>query len=239
MMAKKMLIFNGSPRKAGTSFRFAETIRDLAEEAGCRGEIFHVIDCFDGKCDFGDVCDKMTQSDILCLVAPLYADTLPYPVLWFLEKLAGEYGNELRGKGFCAVGQHGFPDIAVCGPLLATCQCFAAATGMQWLGGLAYGSGAMLNGTPLTELGRKGEKITAAFKLALDEIIAGQPIGPQPQAMLKQAGAIPRIFYGLIAAYLNSKARKTARELGVGDFISPTYLVNLKTTITTGDGEKR
>ena len=45
---------------------------------------------------------------------------------------------------------------------------------MQFLGGLGYGGGAIINGALLEDLGKKGEKITSGFKLAVDSIVRGK-----------------------------------------------------------------
>lgn len=56
----------------------------------------------------------------IAMITPLYADTLPYVDIWFLEKLMSKCANELRGKSLFAIGQCGFPDITRIDPPLAT-----------------------------------------------------------------------------------------------------------------------
>lgn len=209
----KLLLFNGSPRKNGTSYSFAMTIKKLAEDAGNRAEIVHIIDYFDKKHCLDDLRSKISQADIMALVAPLYVDTLPYPNIWLLEKLAGEFRNELRGKSLFAVAQSGFLDIKVLQPLLATCKFFAQETEMDWLGGLAYGGGSVINGAMMETIGKKGERITQSFKFALADIIAGKPISAKAQETLTEK--IPKILYRPLAAYMNYTIKKTAKEKGI------------------------
>ncbi len=47
---------------------------------------------------------------------------------------------------------------------------------MRWLGGLAYGGGAIIDGIPLKELGKKGERILSVFRLAFQNILRDQKI---------------------------------------------------------------
>jgi hypothetical protein len=222
MNTKKLLLLNGSSRKKGTSYSFSRTIKILAEDSGNTAEIVHVIDFFDGKEDFEHLKALIEKSDIIAMIAPLYADTLPFFDIWLFEKLADEFNHALRGKEFFAIGQCGFPDITRIEPLLNCCRLFAEETGMKWLGGLAYGGGAILNGALLEELDKKGERIILGFKLALDNILKGEKIGTNSQELLTVR--IPKLLYWPLAAYLNNNARKQARQNGNVDYKKKVYL---------------
>jgi hypothetical protein len=119
------------------------------------------------------------------------------------------------------VGQCGFPDITRIEPLLDSCRLFAEETGMKWLGGVAYGGGAIINGTKLEEYGKQGQKIILGFKQALEDVFRGEKIrsSVQEQIIVK----IPGLMLPLLAAYLNSNARKLARQNGV-DYKRKAYL---------------
>lgn len=212
MRNKSLLILNGSPRKQGTSYSFGSTIKQLAESNGHCADIHHIIEYYDRKKSFEDLYGIISKCDVVCLIAPLYVDTLPYPAIWFLEKLHEQFKDILVGKDFFAVSQNGFPDITLFGPILGSCEIFADAAGMNWLGGLAYGGGAIINGAKMEELGKKGQRITSGFKLALDHVFLGKPIPPKAQEIL--AVKIPKILYGPLAAYLNMMARKAGKAEG-------------------------
>jgi hypothetical protein len=222
MNMKRILLLNGSSRKKGTSFSFSRTIKSLAEDRGSTAEIAHVIDYFDGKEDFDHLKGLIEKSDIIAMIAPLYADTLPYHDIWLMEMLAKDFSSELKGKDFFAIGQCGFPDITRIEPLLESSRYFALETGMNWLGGLAYGGGAMLNGALLEELGKKGEKIISGFKAAMDNILKGEEIGSEAQELITLR--IPKFLYRPLAAYLNNNAKKLARENGNIDYKRKVYL---------------
>lgn len=222
MYNKRMLLINGSPRKKGTSYSFSRTIKLLAEKCGGSAEIVHAIDYFDGRADISALKGLIEQNDIIAMVSSLYADTLPYPDIWLMERLASGCSEELKGKAFFAVGQCGFPDITRIEPLLDSCRLFALETGMNWLGGLAYGGGAMLNGALLEELGKKGEKLIKAFSLAVDSVLKGEKIGAEAQELMTVR--IPKLLYRPLVVYLNSNAKKLARESGNPDYKRKVYL---------------
>jgi hypothetical protein len=222
MSEKRMLILNGSSRKKGTSYSFSRTIKMITEEMGNNAEIIHLIDYFDGKESFEGFKNLVLQNDIIALIAPLYADALPYHNIWFFEKVINQCGNELKGKSFFAISQCGFPDITRCKPMLDECKFFAEESGMKWLGGLAYGFGSILNGAHIETLGRKGEKITLAFKLALEDVFKNQKISSKPQKMLTVR--IPRILYRPLAMIANRSIKKNALKQGAKDITAKVYL---------------
>ncbi|NPV71045.1 MAG: hypothetical protein HPY55_10430 [Firmicutes bacterium] len=221
MKAQRLLIFVGSPRKKGTSYSFSQTIKALAEESGHNAEIVYVIDYFDGKQSFDDLKSIVSQSHVIGLVTPLYVDTLPYPVIWFMEQPATNLRNELKGKSLFAIGQCGFPDVTLCGSLLESCRYFAESAQMSWLGGLSYGGGPIINGAPLESLGGKGRRISSALKLALEDVLDGKTISSRAQQLI--AERIPKALYFPLAVFLNYRARKTARSLGT-DLTRKAYL---------------
>ena len=222
MNTKRLLLLNGSPRKKGTSYSFSRTIKKLTEDSGNTAEIIHVIDYFDGREAFEGLKDIILHSDTIAMIAPLYADALPYVDIWFMEKLLGNYSNELRGKCFFAIGQCGFPDITRIEPILNSCRLFAEETEMKWLGGLAYGGGAMINGSLIESLGKKGEKITLGFKLAMQDILQDRKISSKSQELITLR--IPKLLLWSVAAFLNNNARKLARENGNVDYKKKVYL---------------
>ncbi|HYF75037.1 MAG TPA: NAD(P)H-dependent oxidoreductase [Candidatus Nitrosocosmicus sp.] len=222
MSGKKLLLINGSPRKNGTSYSFARTIKLLAEHCGNEAEIIHAIDYFDGKEKIEHLKGLITQSDIVAMSSPLYADTLPYHDIWLLEKLADECANELRGKAFFAVGQCGFPDITRIEPLTDACRFFAEDAGMNWLGGLAYGGGPMINGALLEDIGKKGEKITSGFRLALENVFKGEKIGIDAQELITIK--IPKIMYWPLVILMNQMIKKQARQNGNVNYTKKVYL---------------
>lgn len=222
MNSKKIILFNGSPRRKKTSYSFARTLKKLTEDKGNTAEIINIIDYCEQKQSFEKLREIINQSDIIGLVAPLYVDTLPYPAIWFLEELSNKIKEELEGKSFFAIGQCGFPDIKLIEPLIGSCKCFADKTRMKWLGGLSYGGGAILDGAHMEDLGKKGEKITSGLSIALESIIKEEDIPSKAQDLLTIK--IPKILYRPLAEYLNFNSRRIAKKNGVTDIERKFYL---------------
>ena len=62
MNDKKMIIFNGSPRKKGTSYSFARTIKILAKEKGSKVDIINIVEYFDKEKNFNSLHRILSES---------------------------------------------------------------------------------------------------------------------------------------------------------------------------------
>ena len=213
MNKKKLIILNGSPRRYGTSYSFAKEIKQITENFGNSAEILHIIDYFDKKQSLNEFKNIIYKADIICIVSPLYVDTLPYPVIWFLEIISSQFKNELKNKSFFVVAQSGVLDTMMLQPLLNTCNFFAEELDMKWHGGLSCGGGAAINGKLIENLGKRGKKIKLAFELALKDVFEGNIISPKSQELITLK--IPKSLYTPLAIFLNYMSNKMAKKNGL------------------------
>jgi hypothetical protein len=213
MSNKKLLILNGSPRKKGTSYSFALTIKKIAEQEGNTAEIVHIIEYVEEGKSMESLREKLAESDIIALSSPLYVDCLPHPVIWFFEELHKDFKKELNGKSFFAIAQCAFPYPKLLGTLLGSCRCFAEAVGMKWTGGLGYGGGVLINGKLMENMGKKGEKITDIFRLALKDVYEGKVVHSELQQRF--SGEFPRILARPMAMFLNHSIKSSAKKKGL------------------------
>ncbi len=213
MINQRMILLVGSPRQKGTSFSFARTIKILAEEQGFQVELEFVYPYYEGIKPFSDIQALISVCNTVGMVMPMYIDTLPAPVIWFMEEITRTMKKQLAGKKLFAVAQCGFPDVYLLQPSLESCRLFARSNGMVWLGGVGYGGGAIIDGRFLENLGRKGGNIIKAFRMMVEDIAEGHIIHRRVQQILTVK--IPRFLYGFIAAYLNHRIRKVAVKFGV------------------------
>lgn len=209
---KKMILLNGSPRRKKTSFRFSQAIQKEAEMSGVETEILHIIDAFESPDQLDEIIEKMEDADYLGLVTPLYVDYLPYPVLWFMEESIKREIRVKPGAKFFAIAQCGFPDVRLLDPILGACEIFAKKMKREWAGGIGYG-GAILNGIPMEDLGKKGQVIAHAFSMMVADLINDQKIREDVQT--EMTVRIPRLLYRPLAFYLNHRSKQIARENGV------------------------
>lgn len=224
VIRRRFLFLVGSPRKRGTSHSFARTFSILAAIAGCTADVVHVYDYYDGRRPLAALQERIAESEVIGIIAPLYYDSLPGAVVWLLEQLAADPASvaALRGKGLFAIGQCAYPFAALNEPLIAACQCFAGSMSMQWQGGLGYGGGVMIDGAPLENLGVKGDQIRNALQLALADLLLGQEISPLSQELLTIR--FPVVVKRVLAPLMNLKIWWTARRQGVVNLSRKVYL---------------
>ncbi|BES65645.1 hypothetical protein SANA_20840 [Gottschalkiaceae bacterium SANA] len=212
---KKMLLLNGSPRREKTSYRFAQAIEKQAINRGIEVEINHIFDFFNSPQKLAEVVKKMEDVDYLGLVTPLYVDYLPYPVLWFMEECIKQDIHVKAGAKFFAVAQCGFPDERLLDPILGACEIFAKKMKREWAGGIGYGGGAILDGIPMEELGKRGVAITHAFSMMMEDLLNNEEFRDEIYSEMRVQ--IPRLLYRPLAFYLNHRSKQIARKNGVRD----------------------
>lgn len=219
---RSMILLNGSPRREKTSFRFSQAIQKQAEASGVETEIYHIIDVFESSLRMDEVIGKIEEADYLGLVTPLYVDYLPYLVLWFMEECIKREIRVKSGAKFFAIAQCGFPDVRLLDPILGACEIFAKKMKREWVGGIGYGGDAILDGIPMEELGKRGELITHAFSMMVEDLVNDQKIREDVQ--VEMTVQIPRLLYRPLAFYLNHRSKQIARKNGVRDLWTQPYI---------------
>lgn len=115
----KVLLINGSPRKAGNTNRMLEEIASQLDKNGIQSEIFQIgvdpvrgcIACGQcagkGRCVFDDICnralEKMTECDGIIVGSPVYYGVPAGPVLSLLQRMAYSGSRVMQGKPAAAI----------------------------------------------------------------------------------------------------------------------------------------
>jgi len=128
-MAKRVLIFKGSPREGGNSSTLAERSAEGARAAGAEVEVFSLHRMDIRPCDGCDTCKetgvcvlkddmqalypKLTQADAILIASPIYWFTFNAQTKLFIDRwygLESSQGNPLRGKQFGLLLAYGDAD---------------------------------------------------------------------------------------------------------------------------------
>lgn len=208
-MSKSMLIINASPRKNGTSSSFSKSLKLIADSKAISTDQISTIDFLNCKYELSFIGDLIKKADIFAIITPLYIDTLPYPLIYFLEEISTKFTEELKYKSIFVISQSGFPDPMVMDTVLNSTELFALQHQMQYLGGIRYGGGVMINGTPLDKLGKRGEFILKQFDIMLSDITSGLNISETTKSNLDHK--VPKLFFRPLAMFMNYNTKKNAR----------------------------
>jgi multimeric flavodoxin WrbA len=130
-MPNNVLVFMGSPRKAGNSATLAEQVTAGAVDAGAEVEQFHLHGMDIHPCRACDACHrqgaagcvvmddmqalypKLRKADAIVLASPVYWFTVSAQTKLFMDRwyaLEGSHGNALRGKRIGIVLTYGDSD---------------------------------------------------------------------------------------------------------------------------------
>ena len=100
---ERALLLVGSPKglNRGSSARLGKLLFDRLAESGIETDVLHVHTLFRAG-DVEGLRKAVSRADLVVLAAPLYVDSLPAPVIWAMERLAGVQPSESRGR-FAAI----------------------------------------------------------------------------------------------------------------------------------------
>lgn len=184
-MYNNILLLNGSTRIKGNSLTICNSLSDIMRKKNVEVDIENIQQYFNKK-DINNLRDKVKEAQIVGIVAPLYVDGFPYPVLDFLEKMENEFSDILNGKKLFIIGQCNFPESRRITPMILSSKCFAKAVNMSFLGGMAYGGSVIrIEGRTLEEAGKEGERMLQALDLAVEDIINGREISDEARNLFK------------------------------------------------------
>ncbi|GEM_PF-504768 len=184
-MYKNILLLNGSTRVKGNSLNICKSLNKSILDKGLESEIENIQEYFN-KNNVQELVGKLANADVIGIVAPLYVDAFPYPVISFLEELESNFRELLRGKSLFVIGQCNFPESRRIIPMILSGKCFAEELEMKFLGGLAYGGSIIrIEGRTLEEAGKEGQRMIKALDMAVDEIINGEDISKKTMELFK------------------------------------------------------
>ncbi len=214
MNLEKVLLLIGSPKSTrSTSESLGTFLCDLLNEEGVTIEKMNIRKTLDSDEGINNLFEMIDTSDLIILSFPLYIDSLPAPVTKALELIANNrQGRKLSKKPkFMAIANNGFPEASQNDTALAICHCFAKEVDFEWIGGLALGMGAAINGIPLKNAGGRGRHAQVALQLTAKALIRNDPIPLEAKKTIRKP-MIPSRLYRYMG---NRTWKQAAKKFGV------------------------
>jgi len=210
-MTDKIVAFIlGSSRKKKNTFVFAKTMIQAFEERGYSTQILYSIENYQGLRD--DFIKGIQQSQIVCILSPLYADFMPYHLVQTLELIEAQKDLDMKGKALFGFSQCAFPFYRLNECSIKSMELFAKKLKMNWTGGLMYGGAGMMDCEALEEMGKNGQKMIKALNLAVEGITQTGKVPEASQGLL--AMNIPGIFRRPVMWFINRNVKKLEKEIG-------------------------
>jgi ferredoxin-NADP reductase/multimeric flavodoxin WrbA len=177
--APDVVILTASPRPMGesTSASLAQFLGSRLRDAGASVSHLSATHFLRGDAIAEQLAAQVARADILVLASPLYCDSIPYPGLFALERIAAVRARGAAAARVVGMFNCGFPEPEQLRYAIATLRCFAEDAGYTFAGALPIGGGEVIAGRPLETTGGK----TLRLRQALDEAAAA----------LAEGGVIP------------------------------------------------
>jgi multimeric flavodoxin WrbA len=191
---RRALLLVGSPRgRKSTSQSLGGYLFEQLSARGLQTETIQLYPALGSRERTRSLLEAIDDNDMIVLAFPLYIDSLPGPVTRALELIVAHRGSAPRTgepahPAFMAIVNSGLPEAEQNQTALAICAQFARQAGFTWGGGLALGGGfGVVNGTPLEQLGWRGNSIRVSLELTAGSLASGSPIPDQAvKLMAKQ-----------------------------------------------------
>ncbi len=197
----RALLLCGSPHGwKGNSAALGQYLAERLEENKIPRDSIWLYKSMQSDTEWEKLRQAWEASDLLLLTVPLYVDSVPAPVIEFMEKINLQFSGTTfsQRKSLAALVNSGFPEARQNLTALAIYRQFARQSGLNWAGGLAIGGGAMVNGQKLQNLGTRVRHIVRALDLATSALAQGKPIPPEAQQRVEKM-PFPTFLHRLFA----------------------------------------
>ena len=191
------LFLVGSPRGfSSTSATLGTYLLDRMKARGFETEKLHIQTAMRSAEGKQNLVTQASNCDVLLLAFPLFADSLPAPVIATLEMLAEQRKKDASSKIqlLMTIVNNGFPEAQQNAIAVQICRRFAKEAGLKWAGGLSLGGGGAINGVPLEKAGFVARNAKKALDYAANDLIEGRAISKQAVELMVKP-SIPRWLY--------------------------------------------
>ncbi len=203
-MIERALLLVGSPKgPKSTSDALGGYLRARLAERGIEAETLMITPLLASEEGTQRLCTAAGWADLLVLAFPLYFDSLPAPVIRFMELFHAERAADGRVQArsneqrLVAIVNCGFPEARHCDTALAITRRFAVESSIEWAGGLALGGGEAIGGKRLEAAGGMARAARRSLDIAADALAAGKSV-PDEALRLMAEPLMPAWLYSTV-----------------------------------------
>jgi multimeric flavodoxin WrbA len=196
----RVLLVVGSPQKErSTSFSLGTFLAERMKEKGAEVDSVLIYDLFPDEARFEEAWGKMRATELVIFASPVYVDSLPFPVVRFMERAYARAGpGSMAGKHFLGLANLAFSEKVQGEAAIRIMHEFSLDMGFAWAGGLILPQGAMIDGRRLDDLGGTARRVKDALQLTAEAIMSGNDTPREAKEMLAKPMA-PPWFYNLMS----------------------------------------
>lgn len=197
----KVVLIDGSPKTEKSNSRyFAEELRTCLSSA-CRIDELRINKPYISD----ESIERIRQSDVLVICAPLYVDQIPAHLLYALQRIELAMTQSLKQISVYAVLNCGFFEGVQIELAMEILESWCMMSGLIWRGGIGVGGGEMLGMLTDVSLGKGPKKSLGLAMQSLAKSIESGSVHPFKAA----EPDIPRSLYMTFANLgFSSQAKK-------------------------------
>ena len=184
-----------------TSDALGSFLLENLEANGVKTRKIYIHQSLSSEKGIQNLCKAVAETDVLILAAPLFADTLPAPVIKAFELIHEDVTNrnDKKHRTMIAISNSGFPEARHNNTSLAISRRFALVSGFEWAGGLALGGGGAINGKRLEQAGGFVRNIKKSLELTAEALAKGDVV-PEDAISLMAKLHMPAWLYLQVSA---------------------------------------
>ncbi len=218
---KKVTALLGSTRGSKT---VTESIADYLRQNFKNAEInliqYRAHQIFQNEKEISNLIEDLKDSEVFLIVSPVYVHSLPYPIVYLMERIENLTNKKFWGNKFMAAVIHnGYPKDIQRKSSKEICYNFSKKMGCNWLGAIGFGGSPLIAGKPLEEVGW----FTKNMRKSLDEfsknIINKSKISSKAKKYERKH--FPSIPLHILKFIMNILNKKKAKENGINLYAQP------------------
>ncbi len=164
--------------------------------------------------DMESLMKKISKSDLLLLILPIYENNVPSTVLYAFEELYKRKKHIFQNdKSLFVITSSGYASMDASKYAVNTCQLFADSMNITWLGSISAVPGTLIEGE---DLGKMYNNFSKALDIITDSFSQNIPIS-QSAFSLASKPVIPSFLYRFAGKLYQSKSIK---EIGKSNFFA-------------------
>ncbi len=179
MNRKRSLLLVGSPKNQNsTSYSIGNYILEHLSAEKYDKETICIYEAIKKEETAKSILEAVNNSDLIILSFPLYFDTLPAGAIKALEFIANSktVTSPNKQQKLLIISNSGYPEKEQNDVALKTCEIFAKKCGMEIIGSFAVGSGTVINGKKLEEVGFLTKGLRKALMVIAEAISEGKKV---------------------------------------------------------------
>lgn len=211
MISRRYLFLSGSPRGTrSTSYSILSYLIDQLDLDPTNNPVLILHKVLRDDKELESLFLKFNNVEYIVLASPLYVDSLPSHVIQFLMRIREFQRTSVQQNKpkLIAIVNSGFPESAHNHLALDILQKFTEAVGFQWAGGLPFGGGEAVNGTPISKAGFRGRKIRPALDTLAGALSRGDDVPDTAIQKIREPLMPKRLYIMAAQSGWKSKAKK-------------------------------